>query len=177
MPGAEILARPNRGMSRSVTVRVISIWIVATLICGAGLEAQTADSTLCSDRLGPSMETLRAGPEPVFTDPYSPGRTVFRRILDLQLVDTVTPDQICRLLRKYDLLLVGTGLSALGTVRVLTARRASSLEELEHWQETIASALEVRAARLVHLSSWLVRPLTGDSGSAAEPVSHASRRL
>lgn len=153
----------NRGL---LSVRVVWIWIAAALVYVPTLEAQNADSTLCSDRLGPSMETLLAGPEPVFTDPRGPGRTVFRRMLDLQLVDTVPPHLICRLLRKYDLLLVGTGLSAPGTIRVLTVRRASSLEELEHWEETIGRAPEVRFARLVPLSPWLVRPLAGDSGSA-----------
>ena len=139
-------------------MRVISVWMVAVLLAGR-VEAQAVDSTLCTDRIGPTMETLRAGPEPIFTDPFEPGRSVFRSLVDLRFADSLRTGTVCQLLRKYDLLLVEPARLGGFSVRVLTERHPSSLEELEHWRETFESAPEVTGAALVHLWPWLVRPL------------------
>ena len=140
-------------------VRVIGVWLTAALVLSVRAEAQAVDSTLCSDRLGPTMEALTAGPEPIFTDPFSPARSVFQRLLDIRFVDTLGGRDVCRLLRKYDLLLVEPARLGGFSVRVLTRRRASSLEELEHWRTTIRWAPGVEAVALVHLGPWQVRPL------------------
>ena len=139
-------------------MRLISVWIVAVLLAGR-VEAQVVDSTLCTDRIGPTMETLRAGPEPIFTDPFEPARSVFRRLFDLRFADSLRTGTVCRFLRKYDLLLVEPARLGGFSVRVLTVRHPSSLEELEHWRETFEAAPEVSVAALVHLWPWIVRPL------------------
>ena len=139
-------------------MRVIVICMVAVLLAGR-VEAQAVDSTLCTDRIGPTMETLRAGPEPIFTDPFEPGRSVFRHLIDLRFADSLRTGAVCQFLRKYDLLLVEPARLGGLSVRVLTVRRPSSLEELEHWRETFEAAPEVAVAALVHLWPWIVRPL------------------
>ena len=132
--------------------------MVAALVAGR-VEAQAVDSTLCTDRIGPTMETLRDGPEPIFTDPSEPGRSVFRRLIDLRFTDSLRTGTVCQFLRKYDLLLVEPARLGGFSVRVLAVRHPSSLEELEHWRETFEAAPEVTVAALVHLWPWIIRPL------------------
>ena len=139
-------------------MRVIGLWM-ATALFAARVEAQAVDSTLCTDRIGPTMETLRGGPEPIFTDPFEPGRSVFRRLIDLRFMDSLQTGAVCQFLRKFDLLLVEPARLGGFSVRVLTERHPSSLEELEHWRETFEAAPEVAVATLVHLWPWIVRPL------------------
>ena len=132
--------------------------LIGFLASTGRLRAQSPETTSCPDRDGPSMESLLQGPEPVFTDPFST-RTVYRRILTLRLADSLAQDRVCAFLRKYDLLLL-PGRFGIGMMRVLTVRRASSLEEFEHWRNTIAQAPEVRAIGFVAPSTPLARPLS-----------------
>jgi hypothetical protein len=140
-------------------MRASGAWLTAALVLTARAEAQAGDPALCGDRIGPTMEALRSAPEPIFTDPFSPSRSVFQRLLDIRFADTLPVTDVCRLLRKYDLLLVEPARLAGFSVRVLTRRRASSLEELEHWRETIRWATGVETVALVPVPRWLARPL------------------
>ncbi|HEX6644120.1 MAG TPA: hypothetical protein VF037_05555, partial [Gemmatimonadales bacterium] len=125
--------------------------------------------SLCTDRIGPSMQTLQEGPEPIFTDPYDPERSVFQRLIDLRFADSLQANAVCAFLRKYDLLMVLPAGMGGFSIRVLTVRRASSLEELEHWRATFEAMPEVSAAALVRLWPWVFRRLEDPEVLESQP--------
>jgi hypothetical protein len=138
--------------------RLVVASMVGLLVWTGQVQAQAPEAMPCSERRGPTMQSLLQGPEPVFIDPFST-RSVYRRILSVQFADSLVPEQLCTFLRKYDLLLL-PGRFGVGWLRVLTVRRASSLEELVHWLDTMAEAPEVRAIGLVPPSAQLAWPLS-----------------
>jgi hypothetical protein len=124
----------------------------------ARLEAQTVDSTLCADRLGPSMAAIGESDEPIFTAPGVPGQSWYRRLLQFEVADTLGPGSLCALLRRYDLWLV-SGRPRPGWITVVSQRSPASLEELEHWRATFETVPGLLSARLVAVTRPLVRPL------------------
>ena len=130
----------------------------------AGLDAQTVDSTLCADRLGPSMAAIRESDEPIFTPPGAPGSSFYRRLLQLEVADTLGPGPLCALLRRYDLWLVSDRPRPRWVI-VLSRRSPASLEELEHWRATFAAMPGLVTARLVPVARRLVRPLESGVGT------------
>ena len=61
-----------------MTIRTLSVLTGCLLVASlaGSLEAQAPDSTVCADRIGPSMQALHTVPEPIFTNPSDPATEV-----------------------------------------------------------------------------------------------------
>ena len=132
---------------------------IAALLASEAVGQGRSEPHPCPDRVGPALETLPPEAERRFNEPSGVPRSYYRRILQLELEDTLSPVGICRVLYRLDALALGALRPADHNILVVAlVEPPESLRELETRRALAAQSAGVRRAELLAVAQG-IRPL------------------